>query len=263
MELSERLRSLRREKGWSQEELADRIGVSRQALSKWESGQSVPELDKLVMLSELYGVSLDTLVKGEKGEDGESGRPVYNLPFWHWGLSYEYKSERTWRGMPLLHVNIGYGVKRARGVIAIGNFAKGIVAVGFVARGLVSLGLLSLGLVSIGVLSLGLLLGVGTISAGIFAIGAIALGIFALGAVSIGMFSVGACSVASHVAIGDYASGHVAVGRIAKGVKTIVDTSPNHDFSFIKADEVRAAIEGEFPHLWKWIVDLLTVFFRQ
>lgn len=262
MELSERLRSLRREKGWSQEELADRLGVSRQALSKWESGQSVPELDKLVVLSELYGVSLDSLVKGTEETKSETGVPMRH-PLWYWGPTYEYKSERTWRGMPLVHVNIGYGMRRARGVIAIGNFAKGVVAVGFVARGLVSLGLVSLGVIGLGVFALGLLLAVGTISAGIFSIGAVALGVFTLGALSVGMFSVGACSIASHVAIGDYASGHVAVGRIVNGVKTIADTSPNHDFSLIKAGEVRSAIEGEFPRLWKWIVDWLTAFFQK
>lgn len=260
MELSERLRNLRREKGWSQEELADRIGVSRQALSKWESGQSVPELEKLVVLSELYGVSLDSMVKGT--EEGKSEpRGEIHRPLWYWGPTYEYKSERTWRGMPLLHINLGYGMRKARGVIAIGNFAKGIVAMGFVAQGIVSLGLLSLGVVGLGVFALGLL-GMGAVSAGVFSLGAVALGIFTFGAVSVGMFSFGACSIASHVAIGDYASGHVAVGRIAKGVKTIVDTSPNHDFSLIKAAEVRSAIEGEFPHLWKWIVDLMTAFFQ-
>jgi len=49
----------------SQEELADLLGVSRQSVSKWETGASVPELDKLVKLGEIFGVSLDELVKGE------------------------------------------------------------------------------------------------------------------------------------------------------------------------------------------------------
>lgn len=65
MELGTRILRLRAEKGLSQEELAEALGVSRQSVSKWENGASVPELDKLVQLSELFGVSLDELVRGE------------------------------------------------------------------------------------------------------------------------------------------------------------------------------------------------------
>jgi transcriptional regulator with XRE-family HTH domain len=63
MEFNEKLRKLRKEKGLSQEELADIIGVSRQALSKWESGSSYPEMEKLIALSGLFGVTIDSLVK--------------------------------------------------------------------------------------------------------------------------------------------------------------------------------------------------------
>ena len=64
MNLSDRIQSLRKTKGLSQEELADRVGVSRQAVSKWESEQSVPELDKVITLSEIFEVSTDYLLKG-------------------------------------------------------------------------------------------------------------------------------------------------------------------------------------------------------
>ncbi|MCI9193085.1 MAG: helix-turn-helix transcriptional regulator [Acutalibacter muris] len=64
MNLSDRIQELRKTKGMSQEELADRVGVTRQAVSKWESGQSVPELDKIVALSEIFDVSTDYLLKG-------------------------------------------------------------------------------------------------------------------------------------------------------------------------------------------------------
>ncbi len=66
MELGERILRLRGERKLSQEELADALGVSRQSVSKWENNISVPELDKLVQMGELFGVSLDELVKGEK-----------------------------------------------------------------------------------------------------------------------------------------------------------------------------------------------------
>ncbi|WP_270526539.1 helix-turn-helix transcriptional regulator [Longibaculum muris] len=65
MKLQENLIRLRKQKGLSQEELAYQLGISRQSVSKWESGTSVPELERLVEISELYGVSLDELVKGE------------------------------------------------------------------------------------------------------------------------------------------------------------------------------------------------------
>ena len=63
MEFGEKLRTLRREKGLSQEELAAMVGVSRQALSKWEAGQSRPELDKLLALSDIFSVTMDSLVR--------------------------------------------------------------------------------------------------------------------------------------------------------------------------------------------------------
>ncbi len=64
MSIEEKLVTLRRQKGWSQEELAEQMGVSRQAVTKWESGIATPDLDKLIRLSDLYGVTLDDLVKG-------------------------------------------------------------------------------------------------------------------------------------------------------------------------------------------------------
>ena len=64
MDIGSRLLTLRKKKGHSQEELALELNVSRQSVSKWEMNQSIPEMDKMVLLSELYGVSLDYLVKG-------------------------------------------------------------------------------------------------------------------------------------------------------------------------------------------------------
>lgn len=62
MKLNERLFELRRKAGLSQEELADKIGVSRQAVGKWENGASVPELDKLLSLSDFYQLSIGELL---------------------------------------------------------------------------------------------------------------------------------------------------------------------------------------------------------
>lgn len=62
LEIANRLVSLRREHGLSQEELAAKLGVSRQAVSKWERCESSPDTDNLIALARLYGISLDTLL---------------------------------------------------------------------------------------------------------------------------------------------------------------------------------------------------------
>ena len=69
MELNERLYELRKNNNWSQEELAEKLDVSRQTISKWESNKAIPELEKLIKLSEIYNITLDELVKGEIPED--------------------------------------------------------------------------------------------------------------------------------------------------------------------------------------------------
>lgn len=66
MSFSEKLQRLRKNKNISQEELAEIMNVSRQAVSKWESGQSIPDIDKLVEISNYFNVSVDNLLKDEK-----------------------------------------------------------------------------------------------------------------------------------------------------------------------------------------------------
>lgn len=69
MIFADKLMQLRKKSGWSQEELAEQMGVTRQSVSKWESAQSIPDLEKIVRLSELFGVSLDYLLKEEIDEE--------------------------------------------------------------------------------------------------------------------------------------------------------------------------------------------------
>ena len=64
--LSEKLYRLRKNSGLSQEQLAEKLNVSRQAISKWESGTAVPESEKLVTISNYFGVSVDYLLKDEE-----------------------------------------------------------------------------------------------------------------------------------------------------------------------------------------------------
>ena len=70
--LSEKIINLRKSRGWSQEELAERLDVSRQSVSKWESGVSNPELDKIVAMSTLFGVSTDYLLKDASHPEPET-----------------------------------------------------------------------------------------------------------------------------------------------------------------------------------------------
>ena len=72
--LSEKLYKLRKNSGLSQEQLAEKLNVSRQAISKWESGTAVPESEKLVTISNYFGVSVDYLLKDEeeKAKDADS-----------------------------------------------------------------------------------------------------------------------------------------------------------------------------------------------
>ena len=69
MILADKIITLRKKEGWSQEELASQLGVTRQSVSKWEGAQSVPDLDKVVQMSRLFGVSTDYLLKDELEEE--------------------------------------------------------------------------------------------------------------------------------------------------------------------------------------------------
>lgn len=72
MNISDRIQHLRKEKGISQEELADKIGVSRQAVSKWESEQSSPDIEKIILMSNFFEVTTDYLLKGIESVSKES-----------------------------------------------------------------------------------------------------------------------------------------------------------------------------------------------
>jgi transcriptional regulator with XRE-family HTH domain len=69
MNFNEKLQALRKEKGLTQEELAEKLDVSRQAVSKWEAEQAMPEIDNLIGLANIYGVSMDYLLTGKEFED--------------------------------------------------------------------------------------------------------------------------------------------------------------------------------------------------
>ncbi len=83
MILADKIIRLRKKNGWSQEELAEKMKVSRQAVSKWEGAQTVPDLEKVLMLSSLFGVTTDYLLKDEIEDeeftDEKDGAPVKRI----------------------------------------------------------------------------------------------------------------------------------------------------------------------------------------
>ena len=82
MEFNNKLYELRKQKGFSQEELASRLNVSRQTVSKWEVGESAPDMEKLIAISDLFEISLDELVKGETPKQSDISEQVVKSEFY-------------------------------------------------------------------------------------------------------------------------------------------------------------------------------------
>ena len=251
----ERLNRLRKERGMSQEELAEIVGVSRQAVQKWESGASQPNMENLVAISAYFGVTLDYLLKGvESAPAGEAPQPqTVCVPMgWH----YEYRSRATLFGLPLVHVNLGrWGVRWARGIVAIGNVATGGLAVGGLSAGLVSVGGLSLGGLVLGGIAGGLA-AVGGIAAGVLAAGGVAFGWLAIGGVAKGVYALGGAAVGTNIAAGGAARAHIAIGDAVNGAVTF----STHGGAEIAKSAVQNAILQEFPSIPRWILRLFTAF---
>ena len=81
MEFSSRLYELRKAKGLSQEELANKLNVSRQTVSKWELGDSTPDMEKLTAISDLFEISLDQLVLGKAPASGDTSSKAEDIFF--------------------------------------------------------------------------------------------------------------------------------------------------------------------------------------
>lgn len=245
MNFAERLVQLRREKGWSQETLAEYLDVSRQAVGKWESGRALPDVPKLVQMADIFGVSLDTLLRDRLPDDIAEKAPVVTGPLVSLqSLRYEYKSKARLFGIPLVHVCLGhYGrVGVAKGIIAIGNVAMGVLALGGVA----------LGGIAFGGVSLGLLLALGGLSVGGFALGGAAVGVYAFGGFAVGMCALGGCAVASQLACGGYAIAPVASGGAPSGELTFVVGDLPATFA-----QFSALVKEKAPLAAEWFVRLV------
>lgn len=255
MTTGEKISKLRKENNYTQEQLAELLGVSRQSISKYESGIVYPETEKLIKLSELFGCTVDYLLKDyvemEKGnytngnyatkqEDITLGKLVQQI------LSFDKKSKKTVFGMPLWHV---------------GKNAKGFIAVGLKAQGIISIGLLSIGVLSFGMLSIGLLaagvFGIGVLAAGAFALGglvcgAICAGVIAVGAIAIGEFSIGALAIGHYFAYGDYAKAIFAFGD-TEAYGSVFECI--RDVTSYEREVIINEMYEKIPKIYHWIVE--------
>lgn len=254
MDFSQTLISMRKAKGWSQEQLGDMIGVTRQTVSKWELGDTTPEMDKLVALADLFGISLDELagraspqtepipvpVPQAQTVSDETIRRVVRETF-----HYEYRSKAHIGRLPLVHINFGRGLYTAKGIIAIGN-----IALGFLSMGVFSIGIISLAAIAAG------LLGFGAIALGGLVFGGVAVGYFAFGGVAVGVYAIGGAAVASDIALGGYANAKVAIGHSPHGTVTAMTEQNGMKLVGMTADELRELISTTLPNTTKFIIDL-------
>lgn len=259
MTFGDKLSKLRKENNYTQEQLADILGVSRQSISKWESNIAYPETDKLIRMSELFDCSLDYLLKDAE-ETERKTQPNENILFWEKCLR-ERKSEKTVWGMPLWHIG-----KNAKGFIAVGLNAKGVIAVGLMARGLISFGALSIGLLSFGMLSLGLLsiglfalglLAAGCFSVGVFAAGAICLGVISVGALAVGDFSVGALAIGKYFALGDNARAMIALGDTKASGSVFQKIG---ELSGQDVEAIKQTLDSVVPSYLSWAKEMIKLF---
>ena len=253
----DKLIQLRREKGYSQEQLADYLNVSRQAVSKWEADQTMPALDKLVQIADIFGVSVDYLIR-ENAIQEEKNKTVVTTTDDSTMMEqfnelktimrerniYDYKSKTKVFGIPLVHVRFS-----TTGQLTV---AKGIIAVGSVAIGVVSLGAFCFGLISFGAISIGLLLAIGAISLGTVALGAVAVGILAIGAAAFGVYAMGASAIASSLGVGAAATGKIAIGEEVHGQYA-------YHWNEITRIEAQQLIRSIYPHFPDFLVRLFTL----
>lgn len=124
--LADRIQQLRREHGLSQEQLAEKLNVSRQAVSKWESAQAQPELDKIIALSELFCVTTDYLLKGSRGTSPEAGPAPACRPDAAFASRVLYLAALFFLGVGLVCALAAWHEKQTADCIAGGMVVQGI-----------------------------------------------------------------------------------------------------------------------------------------
>lgn len=290
MKFGSKLMELRREKGYSQEQLAWMLGVSRQSVSKWEADASMPEISKILQLSDIFMVTTDYLLK-ESIEERQYITEPSRENFEELGKTqarileklekmeedqketvkeYEYISSKKLFGLPLIHIHFrwtrGYrkGLTalhtpgayldfraKAKGIIAIGNNATGLFSIGLLAKGIISLGLFSFGLFAAGCIGMGLI-ALGVIALGGLAAGVTAIGYVAMGVAAIGIYGAGVSALAGKAAVGTAAVARTAAGREADGIYVMILDQ------LTGRQEVRNFLMEHQPDMPGWILDILT-----
>lgn len=211
------LTALRKVKGYSQEELAYQLGVSRQSVSKWELGQSSPELDRIIEIAQLFDVTVDELICGDyipgnvKSIDSQTLKETIREVF-----HYEYKSRICIGKIPLVHIHFGRGLYVAKGIFAFGNIAIGLFSMGAVAIGAISIGGLALGMLALAGISIGIL-----------SFGGVSIGYIAIGGLSLGIYAIGGFALGAKLAIGGMAHGYIAIGSSVHGTHVLQGTAAN------------------------------------
>jgi transcriptional regulator with XRE-family HTH domain len=254
MLLCDKLIQLRREKGYSQEQLANMLNVSRQAVSKWEAGNSTPEIEKIINIAEIFNVSLDFLLRDNLDFNNRAEKADNNLDNANVMMQldeikqcikrqhlYEYKSEKKVFGIPLVHIKISRNSNAvARGIIAIGNVSIGLLSIGGIA----------LGLISIGGIALGLLLALAGVALGGISFAGVSFGMVAFGGVSIGVYAAGGVAVASKIAAGAVASGNIAFGQVVDGAHTLHTGE-------VTREQMKMVILDQYPNINKMLLKII------
>lgn len=243
MDFNQNLYQLRKKNGLSQEDLALKLDVARQTISKWELGETVPDMDKLILLSEIFEVSMDELVGNQRTQPKSM---IYKK------FHYEYISKKKVFGLPLVHIHLGTGLNRAKGIIAVGNVATGIISVGLVSLGFLSFGPLAIGLLCLASIAVGIF-SFGAVAFGLLAVGGIAIGVLSIGGIAVGFYSIGGISIAKNIAYGGIAYGKIAIGDKTYGTHTFQMKNGKALFSKVSLQE---CINIVYPKIWTWIANL-------
>lgn len=125
MTMGQRLLALRTRAGLSQEALAEQLGVSRQSISKWETDGSIPDLDKLVRLSEIFGVTLDELVKGASAPEAATQEDTAPTSLLHRGQAF-YGRNAYLLGWLLVASGVWDAVRQIQGLLSFHGQSAGI-----------------------------------------------------------------------------------------------------------------------------------------
>jgi transcriptional regulator with XRE-family HTH domain len=288
---------LRRERGMSQEQLADLLEVSRQAVSKWEGDQSMPSIDKIVQLADLFGVSVDYLIRDStlqgnshlredayeksysnaredmfaKGDsnaredryskgDANTRQETNTQDSMNTKTVIDQLNELTQMVRNKKTDIYEYKSKRTIAGLPLVHVKFSRYGKPTLAKGIIAIGSVSVGLISLGAISAGLI-SFGALSFGLLlALGAIVLGSISFGAVSIGLFACGGVAIGIYAFGGVALASKVAVGGVASAAIAIGDAvsgDQTFDIAVATKASVKQVILETYPRIPRGILNLI------